>query len=96
MKGLPANNALLWGARGTGKSSLVQALLNAYGNEGLRIIEVARQDLQDLSDIQTLLKNRPEKFILYCDDLSFEADDAGYKALKAILEGSMTQPPKTC
>ncbi len=94
LKGLPANNALLWGARGTGKSSLVQALLNAYGNEGLRIIEVARQDLQDLSDIQTLLKNRPEKFILYCDDLSFEADDAGYKALKAILEGSMTQPPE--
>jgi hypothetical protein len=93
LKGLPANNALLWGARGTGKSSLIQALLNAYGDEGLRIIEVARQDLQELADIQTLLKDRPEKFILYCDDLSFEADDANYKALKAILEGSMAQPP---
>jgi predicted AAA+ superfamily ATPase len=93
LKGLPANNALLWGSKGTGKSSLIKALLNEYAEQGLRIIEVDRQHLIELPDILELLYPRPEKFILYCDDLSFEADDAGYKALKAILEGSLSAPP---
>jgi predicted AAA+ superfamily ATPase len=93
LKGLPANNALLWGARGTGKSSLVKALLNEHAAEGLRIVEVDPPHLVELPDILELLHPRPEKFILYCDDLSFEADDAGYKALKAVLEGSLCAPP---
>ncbi len=93
LKGLPANNALLWGSKGTGKSSLVKALLNEYAAAGLRVVEVDRQHLVELPDILDLLYPRPEKFILYCDDLSFEADDAGYKALKAILEGSLSAPP---
>ena len=93
LRGLPANNALLWGAKGTGKSSLVKALLTEYGDLGLRLIEVDRQHLMELPDILEFLYPRPEKFILYCDDLSFEADDAGYKALKAILEGSLSAPP---
>ncbi len=93
LRGLPANNALLWGARGTGKSSLIKALLTAYAREGLRVVEVNRQHLVELPDIQEVLWDRPEKFILYCDDLAFEADDAGYKALKAILEGSLSALP---
>lgn len=93
LQGLPANNALLWGARGTGKSSLIKALLTEYADRGLRIIEVDRRHLVELPDILELLHPRPEKFILYCDDLSFEADDAGYKALKAVLEGSLSAPP---
>ena len=88
--GLPANNVLLWGSRGTGKSSLIKALLNEYTAEGLRLIEVGREHLAELPDILELLENRPEKFILYCDDLSFEADDASYKRLKAALEGSLS------
>lgn len=90
LRGLPANNVLLWGSRGTGKSSLIKALLNEYANQGLRLIEVDRQHLAQLPDILELLETRPEKFILYCDDLSFEADDAGYKTLKAALEGSLS------
>ena len=90
--GLPANNVLLWGSRGTGKSSLIKALLNEYAGEGLRLIEVDRQHLAELPDILELLENRPEKFILYCDDLSFEADDASYKRMKAALEGSLSGP----
>lgn len=93
LQGLPANNALLWGARGTGKSSLVKALLNEHAAAGLRIVEVGPPHLVELPDILELLYPRPEKFILYCDDLSFEADDAGYKALKAVLEGSLCAPP---
>ena len=88
--GLPANNVLLWGSRGTGKSSLIKALLNEYADEGLRLVEVDRQHLAELPDILELLENRPEKFILYCDDLSFEADDASYKRMKAALEGSLS------
>ena len=87
LQGLPANNALLWGSKGTGKSSLIKALLHEYADRGLRVIEVDRQHLVELPDIIDLLYGRPEKFILYADDLSFEADDAGYKALKATLEG---------
>jgi predicted AAA+ superfamily ATPase len=87
--GLPANNVLLTGARGTGKSSLVKALLNKYSARGLRLIEVEKHDLIDLSDIVDEVCARPERFILYCDDLSFEADDPGYKALKVVLDGSI-------
>lgn len=91
--GLPANNALLWGSRGTGKSSLVKAMLHAYGDRGLRLIEVNPRDLTDLPAIIARLAGRPERFVLFCDDLSFEADDPGYKTLKAILDGSLSAPP---
>ncbi len=90
LQGFPANNVLLWGSRGTGKSSLIKALLNEYAEQGLRLIEVGREHLVELPDILEALENRPEKFILYCDDLSFEADDASYKRLKAALEGSLS------
>jgi predicted AAA+ superfamily ATPase len=89
LAGLPANNALLWGSRGTGKSSLVKALLTAYAERGLRMIEVEPRHLADLPDIVNLVHDRPERFILFCDDLSFEADDPSYKALKAVLDGSL-------
>ena len=89
VQGLPANNVLLTGARGTGKSSLVKALLNKYAARGLRLIEVEKHELVDLSDIVDQVCLRPERFILYCDDLSFEADDPGYKALKVVLDGSI-------
>ena len=89
VQGLPANNVLLTGARGTGKSSLVKALLNKYAPRALRLIEVEKHDLLDLSDIVDQVGSRPERFILYCDDLSFEADDPGYKALKVVLDGSI-------
>ncbi len=92
--GLPANNALLWGSRGTGKSSLVKALLNAHAEEGLRLIEVDRTELVDLPRIVEQLRDRPERFILFCDDLSFEAGDPGYKALKVALDGSLDAPPE--
>ncbi len=90
--GLPANHVLLWGSRGTGKSSLIKALLNGFCGAGLRLIEVERPDLADLPNIIDLVTDRPEKFILFCDDLSFEADDASYKSLKAILDGSVAAP----
>jgi len=90
VSGFPANNVLLTGARGTGKSSLIKALLNRYADQGLRMIEVDKQGLTDLPDIVELIDQRPERFILYCDDLSFEADEPGYKALKVILDGSIS------
>lgn len=90
VSGFPANNVLLTGARGTGKSSLVKALLNRYAGQGLRLIEVDKRGLIDLPDIIEHIYQRPERFILYCDDLSFEADEPGYKALKVILDGSIT------
>ncbi len=93
VQGLPANNALLWGARGTGKSSLVKALLNEFARDGLRLIEVDKFDLQDLPDIVARITDRPERFLLFCDDLSFEENDARYKTLKAVLEGSVSAPP---
>jgi predicted AAA+ superfamily ATPase len=87
--GRPANNVLLTGSRGTGKSSLVKALLNRFHREGLRLIEVDKQDLIDLPDIVDLVAGRPERFVIFCDDLSFEASEAGYKALKVVLDGSI-------
>ena len=88
--GLPANNVLLTGARGTGKSSLVKACLNAYANQGLRLIEVDKSDLVDLPDLVDVVADRPERFIVFCDDLSFEDGEPGYKALKSILDGSVS------
>ena len=89
VQGKPANNVLLTGARGTGKSSLIKACLNEYANSGLRLIEVDKADLVDLPDIVDLVTDRPEKFIVFCDDLSFEDGEPGYKALKSILDGSI-------
>lgn len=89
IQGLPANHVLLTGARGTGKSSLIKALLTAFASQALRIIEVEKQDLIDLPEIVHLIRNRPEKFIIFCDDLTFEANDVSYKALKVILDGSI-------
>jgi uncharacterized protein len=90
VQGQPANNVLLTGARGTGKSSLVKACLNEYATQGLRLIEVDKADLVDLPDIVDVVADRPERFIVFCDDLSFEDGEAGYKALKSILDGSVS------
>ncbi len=87
--GGPANNVLLTGARGTGKSSLIKACLNAHAAEGLRLIEVDKADLVDLPDIVDLIAARPERFIVFCDDLSFEEGESSYKALKVALDGSI-------
>ena len=92
----PANNVLLTGARGTGKSSLVKALLNKYAPRGLRVIEVEKQDLIDLPEIVDCIYRRPERFVLYCDDLSFEADEPGFKALKVVLDGSVAAASENC
>jgi predicted AAA+ superfamily ATPase len=86
----PANNVLLTGARGTGKSSLIKACLNQFANEGLRLIEVDKAELGDLPDIVDLVAGRPERFIIFCDDLSFEEGESGYKALKVALDGSIS------
>ena len=87
--GKPANNVLLTGARGTGKSSLIKACLNQYANQGLRLIEVEKEHLVDLPDIVELVAQRPERFIIFCDDLSFEEGESGYKGLKVALDGSI-------
>lgn len=89
VSGKPANNVLLTGARGTGKSSLIKACLNEYAARGLRLIEVDKADLTDLPDIVDVVSGLPEKFIVFCDDLSFEEGEPGYKALKSILDGSV-------
>jgi len=89
VQGRPANNVLLTGSRGTGKSSLVKALLNEYAAQGLRLIEVGKPALGDLPHIIALVAGRPERFILYCDDLSFDSEEPGYQALKAALDGSL-------
>jgi len=91
--GKPANNVLLTGARGSGKSSLVKAMLNEFAARGLRLIEVDKDDLIDLADILDLLEGRPERFVIFCDDLSFEAGETAYKALKSVLDGSVAAPP---
>ncbi|MBE7417960.1 MAG: ATP-binding protein [Ideonella sp.] len=87
--GRPANNVLLTGARGTGKSSLIKACLNAYAARGLRLIEVDKADLVELPDLVELVAARPERFVVYCDDLSFDEGEPGYKALKSVLDGSV-------
>jgi predicted AAA+ superfamily ATPase len=89
--GRPANNMLLTGARGTGKSSLVKACLNEYADRGLRLIEVDKADLLDLAEIVEAVAGRPERFFVFCDDLSFDEGEAGYKALKSVLDGSVAQ-----
>lgn len=94
VRGLPANNALLWGARGTGKSSLVRALLSEYAPAGMRLIEVDKADLVHLSALLPLLAGQPWRFVLFCDDLAFEADDSGYKALKTVLDGTVEASPE--
>ena len=86
-----ANNVLLTGARGTGKSSLIKAVLNEFSGQGLRLIEVDKADLVDLSDLVDLVAVRPERFIVFCDDLSFDDGEPGYKALKSVLDGSVSQ-----
>ena len=91
MAGQGANNVLLTGARGTGKSSLIKACLNEFAPQGLRLIEVDKADLVDLPDIVDLVAERPERFIVFCDDLSFDEGEPGYKALKSILDGSIAQ-----
>ncbi len=91
---LPANNVLLWGPKGTGKSSLIRALLNEYAALGLRLIEVDKNLLVDLPLITQLITQRPEKFILFCDDLSFEQGDPSYKTLKVLLDGSVSSTPE--
>ncbi len=90
VNGFPANNVLLTGARGTGKSTLVKALLSEFSKDGLRLVEVEKEDLVDLPEIVEILRNRPECFIVFCDDLSFEANEPGYKSLKVVLDGSIS------
>lgn len=89
LNGLPANDVLLTGSRGTGKSSIVRALLTEYAEQGLRLIEIERDDLSELPLIQQLIEGRPEKFIVYCDDLAFNAEDENYRSLKSVLDGSL-------
>ena len=89
LNGLPANDVLLTGSRGTGKSSIVRALLTEYADQGLRLIEIERDDLSELPEIQNLIAERPEKFIVYCDDLAFNAEDENYRSLKSVLDGSL-------
>lgn len=93
LAGRPANNVLMTGARGCGKSSLVRALLTTYCKQGLRVIEVDKHDLRDIPEIVALIAGRPERFILFCDDLSFEAGESGYTALKSVLDGSVAAVP---
>ncbi|MDP1526981.1 MAG: ATP-binding protein [Rhodocyclaceae bacterium] len=94
VSGKPANNVLLTGARGTGKSSLVKGVLAKFAKRGLRLIEVDRNDLINLPEIIDLIADRPERFIVFCDDLSFEASEPGYKALKSALDGSIAGTPE--
>lgn len=93
LAGYPANNALLWGAKGTGKSSIIKGLLQRYGERGLRVIDIDRKDLVDIAEIAAVLRDSDKKFILFCDDLSFEAADVSYKALKVALDGGMAAIP---
>lgn len=94
LQGLPANNALLWGSRGTGKSSIVKALLNEYGEQGLRVIQVEKEDLIYLSEIFSAVEDQPYRFIMLCDDLTFETGELAYKMLKSALDGSVYSAPE--
>ncbi|MEG5265558.1 ATP-binding protein [Pseudomonas sp. JDS28PS106] len=93
LDGLPANHALLWGSRGTGKSSLVRALLAEYAGAGLRLIEIERDHLGDLPRVVEQLQKLPQRFVLFCDDLSFESGEGDYRVLKSVLDGSLEQAP---
>jgi len=93
LSGQPVNNALLWGARGTGKSSLIKAILNEYKDRNLRLIEVFKNDLQHLPDIVDNIRDLDYRFVIYCDDFSFEEGDATYIVLKTVLDGSIEAPP---
>ncbi|GGC89773.1 ATP-binding protein [Halopseudomonas salina] len=93
VRGVPANNALLWGARGTGKSSLIRALLAEYADKGLRLIEIDKTDLLHLPALVREIEGRPWRFLLFCDDLAFEADDSAYKSLKTVLDGTVEAAP---
>nr|WP_178117992.1 ATP-binding protein [Pseudomonas sp. R5(2019)] len=93
LDGLPANHALLWGSRGTGKSSLVRALLAEHAASGLRLIEIERDHLADLPRVVEHLHKLPQRFVLFCDDLSFEAGESDYRVLKSVLDGSLEQAP---
>jgi uncharacterized protein len=92
--GLPCNNVLLYGPRGTGKSSAIKSLLNEYAEKGLRIIEVERDTLAHIFDIAEIIRSRPEKFIVFCDDLAFEEEESSYRRLKAVLEGGIEVKPE--
>lgn len=94
VEGQPSNHALLWGSRGTGKSSMVKAVFNAFSADGLRIIEVDRDDLASLPDMVDDLRHLPQRFLVYCDDLSFNDDTDGYRHLKTVIEGSIELPPE--
>ena len=94
LQGLPANNALLWGSRGTGKSSIVKALLNKYADEGLRVIQVEKEDLIYISEIFSAIEDQPYRFIMLCDDLTFEMGELSYKMLKSALDGSVYSAPE--
>ena len=94
LQGLPANNALLWGSRGTGKSSIVKALLNQYSDEGLRVIQVEKEDLIYISEIFAAVEDQPYRFIMLCDDLTFEMGELSYKMLKSALDGSVYSAPE--
>lgn len=94
LNGLPANNVLLWGTRGTGKSSLVRAILNSYAGRGLRVVQVDKDDLVHLPDIVDAIKNQPYRFILFSDDVSFEVGESSYKMLKSALDGAVYAPPE--
>ncbi|MDR3346940.1 MAG: ATP-binding protein [Campylobacteraceae bacterium] len=93
-EGKRASHALLWGSRGTGKSSLVKAILNEFADKGLRLIEFYKEDLHALTDISDEIRQLPYKFIIFCDDISFESGDSSYKAIKSVIEGSIELPPK--
>ncbi|KIH78141.1 hypothetical protein SAMN05660860_03207 [Geoalkalibacter ferrihydriticus] len=94
LQGLPANNALLWGSRGTGKSSIVKALLNEYGDQGLRVIQVEKEDLIYISEIFAAIEDQPYRYIMLCDDLTFETGELSYKMLKSALDGSVYSAPE--
>lgn len=93
LSGQPANHVLLWGSRGTGKSSLVKALINEYADRHLRVLEVERTDLGDLPELVDDLRDRPQKFVIFCDDLSFNEGEHEYRHLKSVLDGSLELPP---
>lgn len=94
LAGFPANNVLLWGTRGTGKSSLVRAILHAYADRGLRVVQVDKSDLVNLPDIVDAIKGEPYRFIIFADDVSFETGESSYKMLKSALDGSVYAPPE--